>query len=90
MAIAAPRRAGAGRQPRVVEQLRDQRDDLEAHNTEALAFCDSVWPIVSRLELAAQHLGPVTHQLALTLIARLAAYEHRHLPEDPAARKAAA
>lgn len=71
-------------------QRADARDDLEAHNAEALAFCDSVWPIVSRLEVAAQHLGPVTHQLALTLIARLAAYEHRHLPEDPASREAVA
>lgn len=91
MAIAAaPRRTGAGRQPLVVEQLRDRRDELEAHNAEALAFCDSVWPIVSRLEVAAQHLGPVTHQLTLQLIARLAAYERRHLPEDPATSEAAA
>lgn len=92
MAIAAaPRRTGAGRQPRSVEQLRDQRDELAAHHAEALAFCDSVWPLVSRLELAAQHLGPVTHQVALALIARLASYERRHLPDgEPVAAEAVA
>lgn len=84
MAMTAPRRAGMGRQPRAVEQLRDERDDLAAHNAEAIAFCDSIWPLVSRLELAAQHLGPVTHQIALQLIARLSSYERRHLPEAAA------
>lgn len=92
MAIAAaPRSSRSGRQPRAVEQLRDQREDLAAHNAEALAFCDSIWPLASRLELAAQHLGPVTHQVALALIARLASYERRHLPDgDPMALEAIA
>lgn len=82
---------GRGRQPAAVEARTDARDELTAHNAEALAFCDAVWPLVSRLELAAQHLGPVTHQVALALIARLASYERRHLPDgDPMALEAIA
>jgi hypothetical protein len=87
-AVAAPR-AGKGRQPSAIEDLRDRRDELDAHLQEALAFCDAAWPLLSRLELATQHIGPTAHQTALHLGALLARYERHHLPTDPAAEVAA-
>lgn len=78
------RSRGRGRQPAGVEAQRDAVVELAAHHAEALAFCDAAWPLVSRLELATQHLGPVAHQTALMLGSILARYERRHLPQgDP-------
>lgn len=68
----------------------DRRDELEAHRQEALAFVDECWPLVSRLEVAAQALGPIAHQTVLALGARLARYERRHLDPEPEAPAVAA
>ena len=83
-AVVPIRSRGRGRQSATVEALRDARDDLRAHRDEALAFCDAAWPLVSRLELAAMHLGPAAHQTAIALEILIARYERRHLPDDAA------
>lgn len=61
----------------------DQRDELEAHRQEALAFADLCWPLLTRLEVVAQAVGPLAHQTVLTLEAHLARYERRHLEPEP-------
>ncbi len=78
------RPAGSGRQSATVEALRDARDDLRAHNREALDLVDACWPLVSRLELAAIEIGPVAMHTVATLRHLLARYERRHLPDEAA------
>jgi hypothetical protein len=78
-----------GRQPAIVEELRDVRDELTAHCEEAIAFVDAAWPHVSALERMAIELGPVALKHALSLGGLLAGYERRHLPVDDTAEAAA-
>lgn len=77
------RATGKGRQPRIVEELQDARDELEAHRQEALAFADDAWPMLSRLEHVAQAVGPIAYQTVMALEAMLARYERRHLDPEP-------
>jgi len=75
--IASLPRSGKGRQPKHVEDLRDRRDELEAHRQEALAFADLCWPLLSRLEVVAREIGPLALQTVLILEVHLARYERR-------------
>lgn len=79
-----------GRPTKEATDLRDAHDELAAHHAEALALVDACWPLLSRLELVAQHIGPVALQTVYMLEAKLASYEHRHLPTDPGAPAVAA
>lgn len=84
-ATVSPIRVGRqGRQPAVVEELRDVRDELTAHCEEAIEFVDAAWPHVSALERMAVELGPVALRHALALGYLLARYERRHLPAEEA------
>lgn len=84
------RTAGKGRQPASVELARDLRDELAAHHAEALDLVDACWPLLSRLELVAQHIGPAALQTVYMLEAKLASYERRHLDPGPDAPAVAA
>lgn len=77
------RTSGRGRQPAVVEELRDLRDELAAHCEEALAFCDRAWDHVSALERVATEIGPAALKHAIALGMLLASYERRHLSDEP-------
>lgn len=68
----------------------DERDEVEAHRQEALAFVDEAWPLVSVFELIAREIGPQAYQAALRLGRLLSSYEARHLPLDPEPAEAAA
>lgn len=77
-----PFRSGRGRQSAAVEASRDARDDLLAHNREALEFIDGIRPLADRLYLVAVEIGPIAMQTVLQLNARIDRYERRHLPSD--------
>jgi hypothetical protein len=80
----APRSGRQGRQPRAVEELRDNRDELIAHRAEALKLVDDAWPHVSALQRVAVEIGPLALKHALELGRLLRSYERRHSPEPPA------
>lgn len=83
-------RTGKGRQSVLVEDLRDHRDELAAHNQEALEFVDRAAPLARRLELALEAIAASDetsnplwrhlHNVAGGLIYELERYERRHLP----------
>jgi hypothetical protein len=96
MSVVPTRRsAGRGRQPQLVEDLRDRRDELTAHQLEALDHVDRARPLARQLELALEAIvasdegaAPLwrhLHNLAGGLVYELERYERRHLPEDPPA-----
>lgn len=88
--VIALRPLGRGRQPRVVEELRDQRDELAAHCDEAIAFLDYVEPRLYAILPALRELGPREYQLGESIARRLGQYRRRHTPEpDPAVAAAA-
>lgn len=53
--------------------------EIAAHAAEALALVALCRPLVSRLVMATQHIGPTAHQTAVALDAALTRYERRHL-----------
>lgn len=77
-----PFRSGKGRQHAASEAAANLRDDLTAHNAEALAFVDDIRPLVDRLHLVAVEIGPVAMQTVLQLAGRITRYETRHLPDE--------
>ena len=81
MAVAASPLRLTPRQPDRRTEAAELRIELDAHRTEALAFCAAVRPLASRLTLAMREIGPTGHQLAIQLEALLARYERRHQPE---------
>ena len=56
----------------LAEDLRDAQDELAAHHAEALDLVDALWPLLSRLELVAQHIGPTALQTVYAIEAKLA------------------
>ena len=86
-------RPGKGRQPRRIEDLRDRREELAAHQAEALEHVDRARPLALRLELALEAIAtgdetasPLWRHLlniAGGLLYELDRYERRHLPETP-------
>jgi hypothetical protein len=65
------------------EQIDDNRDELTAHNAEALGLVEAARPLVNGLEIVAREVGPSALALARSLGSLLASYETRHLPHDP-------
>lgn len=82
-ATVIPFRRGKGRQSAAVERAYDVRDDLTAHNAEALDFVDAIRPLVDRLHMVAVEIGPVAAQTVMALSAYIDRYERRHVGDGP-------
>lgn len=85
-----PRVGRQGRQPRLVEDLRDARDEVTALCAEALEFVAYARPVVSALVPACHELGPRHYQLVLGLLRRIDSLERRHTPDPNPAVEAVA
>lgn len=87
------RGAGKGRQPLAIEDLRDRRDELIAHQVGALEHVDRARPLARQLELALEAviasdeqshpLWRHLHNIAGGLLYELDRYERQHLPDGP-------
>jgi hypothetical protein len=80
--ILAPFRSGKGRQSAAAEALRDALDEIAAHDSEALAFCDVIRPLADRLFMVATEIGPTAAATVRQLQALIDRYERRHIRDD--------
>ena len=62
--------------------IADYRDELAAHNAEALEFVDAARHHTDALEKVATEIGPVVLYHAVALGRLLDRYEARHLPQS--------